>query len=89
MQLLYWHPGEYRTIIDNNIIASSSGGASLNITFFLRWCVKESLTIREASWLTDRTYDYNDVVRMIGELVAVHKGNIRVRRQRKFSPSHS
>ena len=40
--------------------------------------MKESLTIREASWLTDRTYDYDDVVRMIGELVAVHKGNIRV-----------
>ena len=43
--------------------------------------MKESLTIREASWLTDRTYDYNDVVRMIGELVAVHKGNIRVGRE--------
>lgn len=50
----------------------------LKLLFFLRWCVKESLTIREASWLTDRTYDYDDVVRMIGELVAVHKGNIRV-----------
>lgn len=44
-----------------------------------RWSVKESLTIREASWLTDRTYDYDDVVRMIGELAAVHKGNIKVR----------
>ena len=43
--------------------------------------MKESLTIREASWLTDRTYDYNDVVRMIGELVAIHKGNIRVGRE--------
>lgn len=40
--------------------------------------MKESLTIREASWLTDRTYDYDDVVRMVGELVAVHKGNLKV-----------
>ena len=38
------------------------------------------MTIREASWLTDKTYDYDDVARMIGELVAVHKGNIRVSR---------
>ena len=36
------------------------------------------ITMREASWLTDGTYKYEDVVRMTGELVAVLEGNIRV-----------
>ncbi|RUS76559.1 hypothetical protein EGW08_015691 [Elysia chlorotica] len=36
------------------------------------------LTIREAAWLTDNSYSYQDVVRMMGELVAALGGNLRV-----------
>ncbi|XP_012939966.1 cyclin-F [Aplysia californica] len=36
------------------------------------------LTIREAAWLTDNSYSYHDVVKMMGELVAALRGNIRV-----------
>ncbi|KAK3709161.1 hypothetical protein RRG08_030841 [Elysia crispata] len=36
------------------------------------------LTIREAAWLTDNSYSYQDVVRMMGELVAALSGNLRV-----------
>ena len=38
------------------------------------------LTVREAAWLTDSTYEYKEVVRMMGELVAVLviNGGIRV-----------
>lgn len=36
------------------------------------------ITIREASWLTDHTYTYDEVVRMMGELVAVFRGDLRV-----------
>lgn len=39
---------------------------------------KEILTIREAVWLTDNTYIYEDVVRMMGEVVSVLDGKIRV-----------
>lgn len=39
---------------------------------------KEILTIREAVWLTDNTYKYEDVVRMMGEIVSVLGGKIRV-----------
>lgn len=40
---------------------------------------KEILTIREAVWLTDNTYKYEDLVRMMGEVVSVLEGKIRVR----------
>ncbi|CAL1527445.1 unnamed protein product [Lymnaea stagnalis] len=36
------------------------------------------LTIKEAAWLTDNSYTYHDVVRMMGELVAALNGNLRV-----------
>ena len=36
------------------------------------------ITIREAAWLTDGTYKYEDVVRMLGDVVATLKGNLRV-----------
>ncbi|KAK7004974.1 cyclin-F [Biomphalaria glabrata] len=36
------------------------------------------LTIKEAAWLTDNSYTYHDVVKMMGELVAALGGNIRV-----------
>lgn len=39
---------------------------------------KEILTIREAVWLTDNTYKYEDLVRMMGEVMAVLEGKIRV-----------
>ncbi|KAG8006960.1 Cyclin-F, partial [Nibea albiflora] len=38
---------------------------------------KEILTIREAVWLTDNTYKYEDLVRMMGEVVSVLEGKIR------------
>ncbi|CAJ1075057.1 cyclin-F isoform X1 [Xyrichtys novacula] len=37
----------------------------------------EILTIREAIWLTDNSYKYADLVRMMGEVVSVLKGKIR------------
>ena len=35
-------------------------------------------TIREAAWVTNKTYRYEEVVRMLGEMVAVLRGRIRV-----------
>lgn len=42
-----------------------------------RYVSKEILTIREAVWLTDNTYKYEDLVRMMGEVVSVLEGKIR------------
>uniref|UniRef100_A0A3B5B4M8 Cyclin-F n=1 Tax=Stegastes partitus TaxID=144197 RepID=A0A3B5B4M8_9TELE len=42
-----------------------------------RYISKEILTIREAVWLTDNTYKYEDLVRMMGEVVSVLRGKIR------------
>ncbi|XP_023124748.1 cyclin-F [Amphiprion ocellaris] len=42
-----------------------------------RYISKEILTIREAVWLTDNTYKYEDLVRMMGEVVSVLGGRIR------------
>ncbi|XP_063075967.1 cyclin-F isoform X2 [Engraulis encrasicolus] len=42
-----------------------------------RYVSKEILTIREAVWLTDNTYQYEDLVRMMGEVIAVLGGRIR------------
>ncbi|XP_024128705.1 cyclin-F [Oryzias melastigma] len=42
-----------------------------------RYISKEILTIREAVWLTDNTYKYEDLVRMMGEVVSVLDGKIR------------
>ncbi|XP_071954408.1 cyclin-F-like [Antedon mediterranea] len=39
---------------------------------------KDIITIREAAWLTDGTYQYEDVVRMLGDIVATLHGNLRV-----------
>ena len=36
------------------------------------------ITIREAAWLTDNTYKYEDVVRMMGEITATLRGNLRM-----------
>ena len=43
-----------------------------------RWTGNLIITIREASWLTENTYDYEEVVRMMGELLATFKGDVRV-----------
>uniref|UniRef100_A0A8C6TC22 Cyclin-F n=1 Tax=Neogobius melanostomus TaxID=47308 RepID=A0A8C6TC22_9GOBI len=43
-----------------------------------RYVSKEILTIREAVWLTDNTYKYEDLVRMMGEVVSVLQGKIRI-----------
>ncbi|XP_043955916.1 cyclin-F isoform X2 [Gambusia affinis] len=42
-----------------------------------RYVSKDILTIREAVWLTDNTYKYEDLVRMMGEVVSVLEGKIR------------
>jgi len=34
------------------------------------------LTVRESSWLTDQTYQYEDVVKMMGEIMGTFKGDI-------------
>ena len=36
------------------------------------------LTIREAAWLTDNAYKYEEVARATGEIVILLKGNLRV-----------
>lgn len=43
-----------------------------------RWTSDVILTIREASWLTETTYPYDDVVRMTGDILAALHGNIGV-----------
>ncbi|XP_023472318.1 cyclin-F [Equus przewalskii] len=43
-----------------------------------RFISKEILTIREAVWLTDNTYKYEDLVRMMGEIISALEGKIRV-----------
>lgn len=43
-----------------------------------RWTSDIILTIRESSWLTEKTFTYDEVVRMMGDLLAAFKGNIRV-----------
>lgn len=45
---------------------------------FSRYISKDILTIREAVWLTDNTYKYEDLVRMMGEVISVLEGKIRV-----------
>ena len=43
-----------------------------------RWMGQLIITIREAAWLTDNTYKYEQVVRMMGEVLAVFRGDLRV-----------
>ncbi|XP_063790758.1 cyclin-F isoform X2 [Pseudophryne corroboree] len=43
-----------------------------------RFISKEILTIREAVWLTDNTYKYEDLVRMMGEIISALEGKIRM-----------
>ena len=50
------------------------------------------LTIRESSWLTDNTYAYEEVVKMMAELLGAFRGDIQVRhrssRERKHCEFH-
>ncbi|NXT83022.1 CCNF protein, partial [Zapornia atra] len=53
----------------------------LGITGNVPYCSfisKEILTIREAVWLTDNTYKYEDLVRMMGEIISALEGKIRI-----------
>ncbi|XP_026559967.1 cyclin-F [Pseudonaja textilis] len=43
-----------------------------------RFVSKEILTIREAVWLTDNTYKYEDLVRMMGEVISALEGRIKI-----------
>ncbi|XP_064644343.1 cyclin-F-like [Lineus longissimus] len=43
-----------------------------------RFLGRDIITIREAAWLTDNTYKYEDVVRMMGEIISTLRGKIRV-----------
>ena len=36
------------------------------------------INIREAAWLTDNTYKYEEVVRMMGDVIAALRGDLRV-----------
>ena len=39
---------------------------------------QQIMTIKEAAWLTDQTYTYAEVVRMMGEIMAILGGHVRV-----------
>lgn len=71
-------------IVEHVVLESWTQPYSLKIigliwyVFFYRYISKEILTIREAVWLTDNTYKYEDLVRMMGEVVSVLEGKIRV-----------
>ncbi|KAK7113372.1 hypothetical protein V1264_012671 [Littorina saxatilis] len=41
-----------------------------------RFLTRDIITIKEAAWLTDNTYTYSDVVRMMGEIMALLNGHI-------------
>lgn len=43
-----------------------------------RWNGSTIITVREAAWLTENTYRYEDVVRTVGEMLSVFNGRIRV-----------
>jgi len=53
-----------------------------------RYLGRDIITIREAAWLTDNTYKYEDVVRMMGEISAVLLGNFRVSARDNFNCLH-
>ena len=53
-------------------------GVVIDHMFWCRYLGRDIITIREAAWLTDNTYKYEDVVRMLGEISAVLLGNFRV-----------
>eukprot|EP00118_Oscarella_pearsei_P007596 m.37788 g.37788 ORF g.37788 m.37788 type:complete len:602 (+) comp32443_c0_seq8:91-1896(+) len=48
------------------------------LVLITRFSNQNVITIKEAAWLTDGTYTYNDVVRMIGDVLGVLRGRIRV-----------
>lgn len=44
----------------------------------------EVITIREAAWLTDNTYVYEQIVKAIGQSLFSARGNIRVATQHDY-----
>ena len=50
----------------------------INVNFYYRFLGRDIITIREAAWLTDNTYKYEDVVRMMGEITSTLHGRIKV-----------
>ena len=50
----------------------------INGNFYYRFLGRDIITIREAAWLTDNTYKYEDVVRMMGEITSTLHGRIKV-----------
>jgi hypothetical protein len=49
-----------------------------------RYVEEDVITIREAAWLTDNTYQYEEVVRTIGQTLYAVDGNLRVVTQLDF-----
>lgn len=74
----YWHLVKLQNL-GGIFVSGLQDKSFMNGSFLFSYISKEILTIREAVWLTDNTYKYEDLVRMMGEVVAVLEGNIRVR----------
>lgn len=51
----------------------------INCCLPCRFLGRDIITIREAAWLTDNTYKYEDVVRMMGEITATLHGHVKVK----------
>lgn len=70
-------------LVDRYLMARSISRATLQLVGITcmvicsRLLEDDIITIREAAWLTDGTYKYEDVVRMLGDVVATLKGNLR------------
>ena len=80
---IFWYK-EYKTIIVIFVLGQKAWtkqpSYEVIVTSFCvcRFLGKDIITIREAAWLTDNTYKYEDVVRMMGEITATLKGKFRV-----------
>jgi len=46
--------------------------------FSCRYTSDDVITIWEACWLTDNTYQYDDVVKMMADIIISLRGNVRV-----------
>ena len=58
---------------------------NITVPVFDRLLEKDIFTIREAAWLTEGAYKYEEVVRMMGDIVATLHGQIRVCRKQQNS----
>ncbi|XP_071509099.1 cyclin-F-like [Diadema antillarum] len=70
-------------LVDRYLMARNISRATLQLVGITcmvicsRLLEDDIITIREAAWLTDGTYKYEEVVRMLGDVVATLKGNLR------------